>query len=220
MVTIVRAAATVGGLLLAQGAAAQSALPNCEAYPTGESVYACLCPTGDGAGSVWGSGPFTGDSNICAAALHAGVISTSGGAVLALAAGAQEGFVGSEANGVTSRGWGAYGNSFGFNPKGPRSVAQVDTGVAACAGLPSASDGVTCSCTGAESGGIWGADPFTADSDLCTAARFAGYIGEAGGVITVLRIAGLESYLGTESNGITSNDWGSYGDSITFDWNQ
>jgi hypothetical protein len=66
---------------------------------------------------------------------------------------------------------------------------------------------------------FWGNGPYTADSDLCSAARHAGIVGEHGGVIKVLRVQGLESYWGSTSNGWTSQEWGTFNSSIIFDRN-
>jgi|Transcript_15254 hypothetical protein len=66
---------------------------------------------------------------------------------------------------------------------------------------------------------FWGNGPYTADSDLCSAARHAGIVGEHGGAIKVLRLQGLHSYWGSSSNGWTSQSWDSYSSSITFNRN-
>jgi hypothetical protein len=66
---------------------------------------------------------------------------------------------------------------------------------------------------------FWGNGPYTADSDLCSAARHAGIVGEHGGVIKVLRVQGLESYWGSTSNGWISQEWGTFNSSIIFDRN-
>jgi len=201
--------------------AAAGDLPGCEAYPVGEASYACACPEYDGTGAVWGSGPYTADSSICVAAIHAGVIGAMGGPVLAEAAPGQDSYTGTEANGVATRDWGSYGNSFTINPKGPRGTqAAADTGgVAACSGFPEGANEVTCSCTGQENGAVWGSSPYTADSDFCAAARLDGVIDQSGGVVTVLKIGGLEEYTGSSYGGVESRDWGSYSESIIFNWN-
>jgi hypothetical protein len=66
---------------------------------------------------------------------------------------------------------------------------------------------------------FWGNGPYTADSDLCSAARHAGIVGEHGGVIKVLRVQGLNSYWGSTSNGWTSKGWGTFTSSIVFNRN-
>jgi len=189
--------------------------PNCGRFPTGQSGYLCNCEAGFSLASVWGSGPFTGDSNICSAAAHAGAITSDGGVVFASSAAGQSSYVGSLSNGVTSANWGSYGSSFIVE------AALQDTGAASCSTLPNGEESLTCSCdadTG-NNGGVWGSGPYTADSNICAAARHAGYLDSGAGSVTVLRIPGLEKYSGSEWNGVTTADWGSYGSSIVFDGN-
>lgn len=194
-------------LAIAAAADAQSA---CGTYPLAEAQYDCTCPANAPTGSVWGSGPYTADSNICTAARHAGVISADGGDVIVIREAGLASYVGSAANGVETRNWGSYGTSFSFQAK-----------VAACGVMPVGEDSVTCSCAAGGAGGtVWGSGPFTADSNLCSAARHAGVIGDGGGTVTALRIGGLGAYAASERNGIASRGWGSYASSVIFDANQ
>lgn len=206
----------VAAAFSATSASAQSTLPSCERYPLDQERYDCSCG-GDEEGSVWGSGPYTSDSDVCAAARHAGVIDRMGGNVEAILGGGLDAFPGSEANGVATRDWGAYDSSFLFNPKGPMGTTVAG---GACGDFPVADGMVTCACSGDEDGSVWGSDPYTADSDICTAARHTGVIGPSGGTVTALGVMGLEQYVGTNLNGVTTRDWGAYGDSFTFDFNQ
>jgi hypothetical protein len=202
---------------LAQATHAQQSLPSCGAFPAGQETYACSC-TGGEAGTVWGSGPYTGDSDVCVAARHAGVIGVDGGPVEAILHDGQDSYAGSLMNGVETRDWGAYGVSFILNPKGPMARAAD---VAACTAYPSGEASVTCSCApGAGTGSVWGSGPYTADSDICGAAIHAGVIGDGGGVVTALGLGGLEAYRGSERAGVATRDWGSYGESFVIDANQ
>ena len=203
----------------AKSTMAGDALAACEAFPVGEAEYACSCGPYDGTGSVWGSGPYTADSSICVAAIHAGAIGPDGGNVLAMAADGMDSYEASTANGVETRAWGSYGSSFTINPKGPRMTMASDPSVAACSGFPSGAESVTCSCTGAEDGAVWGSSPYTADSDICAAARHAAILDGSGGVVTAIGLRGLDSYLGSEFGGVVSRDWGSYSESFVFNWN-
>jgi hypothetical protein len=64
----------------------------CHCYPSNLTV-----------GPVWGAGPYALDSNVCAAALHAGAILPTGGSVeLEVIAGCAE-YPGGAANGITAR---------------------------------------------------------------------------------------------------------------------
>lgn len=76
----------------------------------------CSCEPGSTeTGTVWGSGPYTSDSSVCRAALHAGVIDADGGTLRLRALPGRSGYSASRRNGVETRGWGANGGSFDFD---------------------------------------------------------------------------------------------------------
>lgn len=78
--------------------------------------YSFACPAaGDASGAVWGVGPYTDDSSICTAAVHAGLITVvSGGTVsFDMQAGADS-YKGSTVNGVTTLDYGAWPAQFVF----------------------------------------------------------------------------------------------------------
>jgi len=188
-----------------------------------ETSLTCRCDTGGSLGSVWGSGPYTADSDICTAATHAGVIGSAGGAVQIAIQPGQSSYSGTSQNGVTTREWGAYDTSFAARrPSGSGDAVRLGaSGLPVCDTIPDDAEFHSCRCdANAPEGSVWGSGPFTADSDICTAARHAGYIDVAGGDIHVIRVAGLGSYAGQESFGINSSAWGSYHSSIVFDWNR
>lgn len=206
-----------GAMAAAGGVLAQD---QCGRYPVGEDSYSCACPAGFAQGAVWGSGPYTADSDICTAALHAGAIGPDGGKIRALATGAGEAFTGTEANGVATRNWGSYPDSFILDM--PVSAAEAAGDVALCAGYPEDQESHTCACDAFLSEGtgfVWGSSPYSADSDICTAAVHGGLIGPEGGVVTALRTAGRPTYFGSEINGVITLDWGSYPVSFVFDYN-
>lgn len=68
-----------------------------------------------GAGSVWGSGPYTGDSSICRAAVHYGAIRASGGTVRLRVAPGRDAYGASSRNGVDANGWSSYAKSIEFD---------------------------------------------------------------------------------------------------------
>lgn len=77
------------------------------------TTFTVDCPAGGSPGSIWGSGPYTGDSSICTAAVHAGIITLDdGGSVTALVGGPQDSYEGSDRNGIQTGDWGAYDPSF------------------------------------------------------------------------------------------------------------
>lgn len=53
---------------------------------------------------------------------------------------------------------------------------------------------------------IHGTDAYSSDSPVCTAAAHAGKIGDDGGVVTIQLNPGIENYVGSERNGVTSAD--------------
>jgi len=75
---------------------------------------------------------------------------------------------------------------------------------------------VTCT-PGGTFGSVWGSDPYTDDSSICTAAVHAGLITPADGGRVVVEVRpGEPAYTGTEANGVTSSDYGSWGGSFIF----
>ncbi len=66
---------------------------------------------------------------------------------------------------------------------------------------------------------VWGTGIYTYDSSLCNAARHAGAISSAGGMIQVQGAPGRSTYQGTASNGITSGSYGPYAWSFLFPGN-
>lgn len=199
--------------LTATGALAQPA-PACGAFPPNGGGYECAC-SGSETGSVWGSGPYTADSNICVAARHAGVIAANGGVVRAFGLAGRESYAGSAANGVSSSSWGSYGDSFDF-PRVMAAAGAAPTRLEACGAYPADAPEYSCGCSGTETASVWGSGPFTADSGICTAARFAGVIGADGGNVTAYAHPGQASYLAGNGNGVATSAWGSYGNSFDF----
>jgi hypothetical protein len=73
------------------------------------------CPPGGSPESIWGTDIYSDDSSICAAAVHAGVITLAKGGPVTLRAGrAQRSLAASKRNGVESGEYGAYESTFVF----------------------------------------------------------------------------------------------------------
>jgi LCCL domain len=82
---------------------------------TGQTV-SCLCAASQATGGqVWGSGPYTDDSSICRAAVHAGVILVSGGAIRFRVSEGLSGYQGSQRNGVITSVYGPWHGSVIFD---------------------------------------------------------------------------------------------------------
>lgn len=77
------------------------------------AVHTLYCPLGCAEAIVWGTDIYADDSSVCAAAIHAGVITdAAGGLIQVRIGGARDAFEGSEAHGVTSASWTAWPRSF------------------------------------------------------------------------------------------------------------
>ena len=91
-----------------------------------------ICPPGGSAAPVWGTEIYTDDSSICAAAVHAGIITfANGGKVTLKPGGARRTFRGSVQRGVTSAEFGAYESSFelaGAKPESSKVMADSRVG--------------------------------------------------------------------------------------------
>lgn len=206
------------GALICGAASAQtyteeeiSAAPECRAAPGEGEAILCFCPKGGPNRSLWGTNPYTSDSDICTAARHFGAVGAQGGAVVVTWVAGQSSYGASAQNGIESGDWGEYGSS--FSVAAPQMA--MTGGGEVCESLPDGSAPYACTCeAGERSGSVWGTGPYTADSDMCTAAQHAGVIGQNGGAIVVTKVDGQSSYGGSEQNGITSREWGAYGQSI------
>ncbi|HLT48057.1 MAG TPA: LCCL domain-containing protein [Rubricoccaceae bacterium] len=72
-------------------------------------------PAREGLGTVWGAEVYTDDSAVCVAAVHAGRLSFErGGRVAVEIRPGQDGYRGTDWNGVVSQPYGAWGGSFVF----------------------------------------------------------------------------------------------------------
>jgi hypothetical protein len=77
------------------------------------SYYAYNCPSNGSAGSLWGTNPYTDDSSVCTAGVHAGAITLArGGRMVIQITPGQDRYASSSSNGVTSRDYPAWGGSF------------------------------------------------------------------------------------------------------------
>lgn len=76
------------------------------------AAVTCACSSGQTrSGQVWGNNPYTDDSQLCRAAVHAGVIGASGGTISFQPAQGQSSFSGSSRAGITTRSYGAWPGS-------------------------------------------------------------------------------------------------------------
>jgi hypothetical protein len=209
-----RAYHAVALLFLAPGAPALAQSESCLLFfPKGLELpeYTCTCGPGLHTQAIWGSGTYTGDSHLCTAAVHAGVIGPEGGEITVMVVPAPDEYRSTTANGVTSRNW-EDPYDFAIVFEGAPEVEPLPI----CGPLGEATE-LACHCPGnTPVGSAWGSNPYTADSDICAAARHAGVINHRGGQVTVQRVDGQESYTGSMAWGITTSDHGSADASMTF----
>lgn len=176
-------------------------------------------PSGQ-AGSVWGAGTYTDDSSICTAAVQSGLITfAEGGTVTFEIAPGLDEYRGGAANGVTSSRYGRWEGSFTFPDAGTVDFGPDTESWSRNAAAETGSDGarvtVECSPDG-KLGSLWGSDPYTTDSSICTAGVHSGVIDvTAGGSVTIELAPGRESYEGTTANGVTSSSYGRWDRSFT-----
>jgi hypothetical protein len=170
------------------------------------------CPAGCTSGAVWGTSPYSDDSAICVAAIHAGALTAAGGVTTIAIVPGQEAYPSGSANGVSTSSWGAWHRGYVF-----QSAAVAMTcgqNAQTLGGETGRTYLVTCpaSCS---FGTVWGTGTYSDDSDVCAAAVHAGVISSAGGSVVVTIAAGQSSYPASAANGITTAEWGTWGRSFT-----
>lgn len=183
-------------------------------------LFGCHCEAGaaEASGTVWGSGPYTGDSALCKAAAHAGAVGAAGGPIYVQLAPGADSYTGTEANGVSSADYGSFPNSLVFVSL-PSAGGWDQTGACppSAVALRDSGENLTCHCAGGlEPGTIWGSGVYTDDSAICTAALHAGAIGTEGGTVTVIPGPAQTSFTGSVANGITSEAFGPWDGTFTF----
>jgi hypothetical protein len=191
------------------------------------SAHVVACPAGC-SNSIWGTDTYTGDSSVCTAGMHAGLIGADGGIMGVVIADGRPAYRGTKRNGIQSSDYGKYGSSYTVArtdvplptppaPPGLPSGAQVIE--AGCsfsskqiAGEPGSVHRVNCpaDCTGA----VWGTDAYTSDSRVCVAALHTGLIPKTGGDVAVVIEGARPAFRGSKRNGVSSSDYGPYGGSF------
>lgn len=87
---------------------------NAAGRTVGETLTCSCTAEATAAGLVWGTGPYTADSAICRAALHAGAIRAAGGVVHVILVAGQSRYRASERHGVISAVWDSYPLGYRF----------------------------------------------------------------------------------------------------------
>jgi outer membrane protein OmpA-like peptidoglycan-associated protein len=211
-------------LLVAPPAFAQSASPPVFAVPCsvfGEpsgAPYACTCDAAAPEGTVWGSGPYTSDSNVCTAARHAGI--PPDGTMRITPMGAQPRFAGTTRNGITTNAYEAYPRSFAIAPVTLTGPVACPPALAGANDTTQAGLNLRCTCDAAATAlapdSVWGTDIYSSDSSLCRAAVHAGAIPASGGEILVAVQPGQAAFTGTRRNGVESRAYGAWPAAMSF----
>lgn len=218
------APATVPGAAPAAAPGAATGAPACplnyERRGGLGDAFTCVCAAGAFGGRVWGTDVYTTDSALCAAALHAGAISASGGEVTVRPSAGRPAYQGSSRNGVTTGSWGAYGASYLFvGERAPGAEAEPRILCPSDAsGYRGRSVRITCQCAPtALRGAVWGSGYYTDDSSVCRAALHAGVIGAAGGEVTLVTSPGRAAYQGSSQNDVATQSYGPWGGTFYFE---
>lgn len=171
--------------------------------------YTFICPASDGRDArVYGTDVYTENSQICPAAIHAGVLQpgTAGVVSIILGSGSQS-FEGTERNGVTSLSYGPAGYSYTFAAdEAPATVTWRTTWNWNERQVVDVEAPIVVECpAGKPDGVIYGDDVYTLSSPICVAAVHAGAISaEQGGVVAVMMASASSDASGGERFGITS----------------
>jgi hypothetical protein len=184
--------------------------------------FTCSCSAESAeAGTVWGTGPYSDDSAVCRAAMHAGLVGDEPANVTLNFLPGRESYSASTQNGVETRTWGNWSGSYGFEGVAfneTEEKAELDPCPSNASEYRDTDVMIECACTAeaASSGPVWGTGTYTDDSRVCRAALHAGVIGPDGGDVGFTPTDGQESYQGSTQNGVDSNDYGRWSGSIAF----
>jgi outer membrane protein OmpA-like peptidoglycan-associated protein len=203
---------------------------NFVAFRETDAPLSCFCPAGNTElGAVWGMDVYTEDSAICQAAVHAGFLTRSGGAVTVVPQPGRQSYAGVERNGVSSSNYGTMDGSFSFAPTAVQAsyvpVKPIEQQLAPFGQCPdnfvsfrSTSEAFNCFCPPVDmnQNNVWGMDIYTEDSSICLAAVHYGVLTLKGGNVSVLPEPGRKTYAGVTRNGISSSNYGSMDGSFSF----
>lgn len=197
---------------------------------TGASTFVgnAIEVTGTTQGNVWGTDIYTADSDLNAAAVHAGVVAVGETRRIYIEiVEAPKSYEGSTRNGVMSMSYGTYVTAIKLHKSRPpietltRSTLQfdrspsmpgrVDNAAGQTRAVGRIGELTVLEITGAKDGTVWGTHTYTADSDLATAIVHAGLasVGEKR-MIAVEVVTAPKSYRGSTRNGITSLHYSQY----------
>ncbi|MFC4158181.1 LCCL domain-containing protein [Chitinimonas lacunae] len=168
--------------------------------------------TGRTDGSVWGSNPYTDDSNLAAAAVHAGLVKAGESAIVkVMSTAGLSAYTGSSANGVTSQSYSGFPGSLTLQADdgGDNPILPTPSNMVAYRSMVG---GVyRFKLDGTYSGSLWGTNIYTDDSSLSSAAIHSGAMTASGGVVRVVMGPAHQVFIGSTQNGVHSINFGEYG---------
>lgn len=205
------------------GAAMQPGYNDCPANAAAmrgtNRELSCRCSaSATRSGSVWGSDVYTDDSTICRAALHAGAVGENGGLVTLRPVEGRSSYDGSQRNGVASADFGRWQASYQFSGGSQGGDQAVVERCPADGGTMRGRQTFRCQCdaSATRSGQVWGTGIYTDDSAICRAAVHAGATTLDGGVVTLIRRRGRDSYEGSSRNNVSTSNFGRWDGSYRF----
>lgn len=173
-------------------------------YDAADIIYVEV--QGNTSGTVWGSGPYTDDSDICAAAVHSGHLQTGELKFVGIRRlPSQKYFEGSTRNGVTSGDYGEFCGGYEILGTGMRhsdyQSFDPEPGM----------DSVNVVIVGSTTGTVEGSDVYTSSSHVGTAAVHCGLIKpDEVALIRVELLPGRDTYDSSTRNGVTTSAYGTW----------
>jgi len=154
------------------------------------------------AGDVWGSNPYTCDTDLCRVGIHANQINENGGLYIIAYGGAYINFLPSQKNGILSNAWDSHDIHFLVANKNNADFDLESISFNKCGFYIGKCRGKSNGCC--YGGVVFGTNPYHHDSNLCNSALHSGIINEKGGSFLIQSSGPLNRFNGSTSNGITS----------------
>jgi len=161
-------------------------------------------------GNIWGSKIYTDDSHPSKACVHSGyVLPNVTSTITVKILPGQSSYTSTTRNGITSTSYGAWHGSYEIISATVPPAPEAPANLVAFRGK--IDDMLIFTVTGSTSGGIWGSDIYTDDSNFAKAAVHSGFVEPNETKIVMVKILpGQSSYASTNENGVTSTSYGAW----------
>jgi len=180
--------------------------------------YRFVCTAvGEPSKNIWGTDEYADDSDICSAAIHAGVLQRNQVGMVTIVTGhGASSFQGSERNNVISLSYLNGDATYRFDTStDPGLVSWTTTAERIPPGFAEPVY-VICPSAGPTDGLVWGSGPYHSNSSVCLAAAHAGVITLAdGGPVAVTKLEGTQSFTADPRHGVDSRAWSPGDDAFT-----